>query len=211
MTRRARLLAVVSIIAAGALGVISSTQTWLVATLADAAGDQLAVPGAAAVPVLAPLSLAVLALGLALSIVGTVLRYAFGVLTIAAGALLAAVTAQIAVARPVSAVSSAVTDATGITGADAIDRLVAAVEPTPWPALTLAGWVTLVAAGALTLVTARRWRSLGRRFGSDETAMPTPAEAVPMRAGETSAPLDAVDSWDGLSRGEDPTTGSGPR
>ena len=39
--------------------------------------------GAAALPVLAPLSLAVLALGGALSIVGLVLRYVFGALTVA--------------------------------------------------------------------------------------------------------------------------------
>lgn len=219
MTRRARLLAVVCTIAAAALGVISSTQTWLVATLADAAGDQLAVPGAAAVPVLAPLSLAVLALGLALSIVGTVLRYAFGVLTVAAGALLAVLTGQVAVVQPVSAVASTVTDATGITGPDAVARLVTAVDATPWPSLTLAGWLLLVAAGVLTLATARRWQNLGRRFRTAETAMPAhdravplrEAEAVPPATDEAPAPLDAVDSWDGLSRGEDPTAGSGSR
>ncbi|MFH5905902.1 hypothetical protein ACHM19_15340, partial [Clostridium perfringens] len=43
---------------AGALGVISSTQTWIDVTLADGAQQTLAVPGADAVPVLTPLSLA---------------------------------------------------------------------------------------------------------------------------------------------------------
>ena len=65
MTARARLLCVAAIVLAGAIGVISSTQTWLVVTLAGAE-HELTVPGAAAVPVLAPLSLAVLALGGAL-------------------------------------------------------------------------------------------------------------------------------------------------
>ena len=80
MIRRARLLCVVLVVLCGALGVISSTQTWLTVELQDAAHHVLDVPGASAVPVLAPLSLAVLALGAALSIVGPALRYVFGAL-----------------------------------------------------------------------------------------------------------------------------------
>ncbi len=98
MTARARLLCVAAIVLAGAIGVISSTQTWLVVTLADAE-HELTVAGAAAVPVLAPLSLAVLALGGALSIVGLVLRYIFGVLTVAIALVLGVLTAQIAFAQ----------------------------------------------------------------------------------------------------------------
>src|SRR6478609_1183955 len=100
MTARARLLCVAAIVLAGAIGVISSTQTWLVVTLAGAE-HELTVPGAAAVPVLAPLSLAVLALGGALSIVGLVLRYIFGVLTVAIAGLLGFLSAQIAFTTPV--------------------------------------------------------------------------------------------------------------
>ena len=74
MIRRARLLSVVVTVLCGALGVISSTQTWLTVELQDAAHHILDVPGASAVPVLAPLSLAVLALGAALSIVGVALQ-----------------------------------------------------------------------------------------------------------------------------------------
>ncbi len=211
MIRRARLIAVVATVAAGGLGVISATQTWLVATLVGVAVDALPVPGATAVPVLAPLSLAVLALGLALSIVGIVLRYVFGVLSIAIGVLLVVVTGQVAVGHPVSAVASAVTDATGITGADAVASLVGDVTPTPWPVIALAGWVVLVAAGVLTLITARRWRGAGRRFRTDATASPGQDAGPAPTAGEASGPLDAVDSWDGLSRGDDPTAGAPPR
>jgi hypothetical protein len=63
--RRARLMSVVVTVLCGAIGVISSTQTWLTVELADGAHHTLEVPGASAVPVLAPLSLAVLALGAA--------------------------------------------------------------------------------------------------------------------------------------------------
>jgi hypothetical protein len=196
MIRRARLLVVLSTLFAGAIGVIGSTQTWLSVALADGAADPLLVAGAAAVPLLTPLSLATLALGAAVSITGLVLRYVFGALSIAIGAILGVLSAQIAVAPPVSAVAATVTAATGIGGADAVAGLVASTTATPWPVLTLLVQVILVAAGVFTLVTARRWRgSADRRY---QTA---PAATGP--AG--SRPHDAIDSWDDLSRGDDPT------
>ena len=200
MIRRARLLAVVATLAAGAVGVVSSTQTWLVVTLEGGGRPELVVPGAAAVPVLAPLSLAVLALGAALSIAGPVLRFVFGVLTVAIAAVLGFLSAQVAVATPVTAVASTVTGATGITGAEAVDALVAGVRATPWPALTVAASVVLLAAGVLVLATARRWGRSGRRYESD---------AAPGASAAASRPHDAIDSWDDLSRGTDPTDDPG--
>ena len=197
MIRRARLLAVVAIVLCGALGVISSTQTWLNVVLDDGAGHTLPVPGASAIPVLAPLSLAVLALGGALAIVGLVLRYVFGALTLLIAAYLTWLTAQIAFAQPASAVASTVTEATGITGESGVDALVASIAATPWPAITLVVWVVLLAAGILTLVTASRWKGTGRRYRTDGD--PATATAAGSR------PHDAIDSWDDLSRGDDPT------
>jgi len=194
--RRARLLAVVAAVAAGALGVISSTQTWLWVVLEDG-GSALPVPGASAIAVLAPLSLAVLALGGALSIVGLVLRYVFGALSVAIAVLLAWLTAQVAFVHPTSAVAATVTEATGISGEDAVADLVAQIDPTAWPFVTLVGWVVLLAAGVITLVTAHHWRGSGRRYRTDA--------ATPAAPTATSPPHDAIDSWDDLSRGEDPT------
>src|SRR6478752_912601 len=171
--RRARLLAVVAILAAGALGVLSSTQTWLQVTLQDATGRILEVPGASAVPVLAPLSLAVLALGGALSIVGLVLRYAFGALTVAIAALLGWLTAQVAFLHPPAAVAAVVTDATGITGEAAVADLVARIDATAWPFVTLAGWLVLLVAGIVTLATAHRWRGSGRRYRTNAATPPS--------------------------------------
>lgn len=198
---RARLIAVLAILLAGAVGIISSTQTWLVATLAAGSAQEIPVPGASAVPVLAALSLAVLALGLALSIVGTVLRYVFAVLTVAIGAILAILTGEAAFTRPVSAVAGTVTAQTGIAGADAVSGILGGIAPSPWPFLALAGWVLLIAAGGFTLVTARRWSGTGRRYRTDAAR----------RAAPETGPLDAVDSWDDLSRGADPTSGADPR
>jgi hypothetical protein len=201
MIRRARLLAVLTILAVGALGVISSTQPWLYVILDDGAHDALVVPGAAAVPVLAPLSLAVLALGAALSIVGTVLRYVFGGLTLVIAGILALAVAPVTFAAPVAAITSTVTGATGISGTEAITALVSSISATPWPGITLAASIVLMAAGAFTLVTARSWTRSGRRYEAEATA----EHADPAPA---SRPFDAIDSWDDLSRGSDPTTDS---
>lgn len=202
MIRRARLLSVLTVLAVGALGVISSTQTWLVAVLDDGSGHELTVSGAAAVPVLAPLSLAVLALGGALSIVGTVLRYVFGVLTVAIAVFIGVLCAPIAVALPVSATASTVTAATGIAGLESVDDLVARVIPTPWPTITVALSVILLAAGLFILATARRWNRTGRRYDTDAAA---PESGRDRRAAFRT--VDAIDSWDDLSRGSDPTEG----
>lgn len=193
--RRARSLAVLAMLAAGAIGVIASTQTWIDVTLDDGAQQTLAVPGADALPVLTPLSLAALALGAALSIVGPVLRYVLGVLGVLIAVLVGVGTAQILFATPVSATAATVTDATGISGMDAVASLVTSLSLTPWPALTLVAQVVLAAAAVFTLVTARRWASgASRKYR-------TATEA----GAETGRPHDAIDSWDDLSRGDDPT------
>jgi hypothetical protein len=198
VTARARLLSVLGMVLCGALGVMSSTQTWLHVQLAGSAAHDLVVSGAAALPVLAPLSLAVLALGAALSIVGVVLRYAFGGLALVIGAVQAVLTGHVVFAHPTSAVARTVTDATGITGSSAVADLVQSITATAWPVVTLVVWAVLCAVAVLVLFTARRWGSTGRKYRTD---------AAPRAAG----PLDAVDSWDDLSRGEDPTGEPDPR
>lgn len=196
MIQRARLLSVITLVACGAVAVISSTQTWLSVVLDDGAGHTLDVAGASAVPVLAPLGLAVLALGGALSIVGLVLRYVFGALTVLIAAALGWMSAQVVFGTPTSAVASTVTESTGITGIDAVAELVSSITQTSWPTITFAVSVVLFLAGLFIVATARGWRGSGRRYRAD-TATPV--------GGAGSRPHDAIDSWDDLSRGEDPT------
>ncbi len=196
MNRRARLYAVLAIVLGGAIGIISSTQPWLEVTLTEGAHAVLSVPGASALPLLAPLSLAALALGLALSIVGLILRYAFGVIAVAIGVVSLTATWRIAIDRPLEAIASTVTDTTGLTGSEAVTSLVQSTTVTAWPWAALAGWLLVAAGGVLTLVTARSWQRGGRRYRTAEAA---DTDASPTR------PHDAIDSWDDLSRGADPT------
>ena len=193
MIRRARSVAVLGFLLAGAIGIISSTQTWLTVARADG-GEELLVPGASALPLLAPLSLAVLALGAALSIVGRVLRYVFAVLAAAGAVLLITMTVPLVFAPPTHAVAPTVTEATGLAGDQAMVDIIAGITPTTWPATALVAWVLLVAVSLFTIVTAGRWKSGGRRYRAD-------ADDHARRTG----PLDPIDSWDELSHGTDPT------
>jgi hypothetical protein len=208
--RRARLLAVTATVLCGALGVISSTQTWLTVMLRDGAQQALEVPGASAVPVLAPLSLAVLALGAALSIAGRTLRYVFGALAVVTGGVLAWLTARVVFEHPVSAVAAVVTESTGIAGESSVAKLVASIDATAWPALTLVVWLVLIAAGGFVLATAHSWSRTGRRYRTDDDAPPVARATSRPAGGDGPRPHDAagsraVDDWDDLSRGQDPT------
>jgi Tryptophan-associated transmembrane protein (Trp_oprn_chp) len=106
--------------------------------------------------------------------------------------------AQVVFAHPTSAVAATVTEATGITG-DAVASLVVKIDTTLWPFVTLVASVILLAVGAFTLATAHRWKGSERRYRTD-AATPTA-----ISSSTTSRPHDAIDSWDDLSRGEDPT------
>lgn len=195
MTMRSRLTAVLIIVAGGVLSLIASTQPWFEVLLVSGENDVLSVAGAAALPVLAPLSLAALALGLALTVVGPLLRYLFGALAIALGVVVAVGALQLGWGDAVPAVASTVTEATGLAGTESVRRLIADISATAWPVLTGVGGALIVAGGVLTLLGARRWGSAGRRYQSAGTG----------RADGASRPHDAIDSWDDLSHGDDPT------
>ncbi|MFK4760746.1 Trp biosynthesis-associated membrane protein [Microbacterium sp. ZW T5_45] len=193
LARRGRSIGVSGLLLGGAIGIISSTQTWLTVQRADA-GAEILVPGASALPLLAPLSLAVLALGAALSITGRTLRLVFGVLAAATAVLLGWSTLQLLVGPSVSAVGATVTETTGLAGDEGLADVIAGIVPTPWPWIALVGWVILLAASVVVLITWRGWKTGGRRYQTDAAA----------RAVAT-GPVDAIDSWDELSRGTDPT------
>lgn len=190
LTRRAKSTSLLLILIAGGLGILSSTQTWLVVGRADG-GEALDVAGNAALPVLAPLSLTALATAAALALVGPVLRRLFATIAILAGGLLLVLTARILLQHPLDAIAPALTKATGLAGDVALTSLIDGITTTAWPWVALSGWLLLVSGGLLALVTAGGWRGGGRRY---RTA-PTPHEG----------PVDAVESWDELSRGTDPT------
>lgn len=193
LARRGRGIAVLSFVLAGGIGIISSTQTWLTVIRAGA-GEDILVPGADAMALLAPLSLAALALGAAIALVGRTLRYVFGALGLFFGGVMALGTGEVLFATPPSAAASTITEVTGLAGSTATDAVIGSIHATAWPAIALAGWTILVLGALFVLLTAHRWKTGGRRYRTE-----------PGAHAAHEGPVDAVDSWDDLSRGTDPT------
>lgn len=215
MKRRQRSTAVLATLFAGALALIASTQTWFTVVLDDGSATALAVPGADAVAVLAPLSLAILAAGAALSIAGRILASILAVVAAASGVVLLIVTVPLLFGDTLGAVASTVTEATGLAGRDAVADLVADTSATAWPVLGALGAAVAVLAGVFVLATARRWTGTGRRYRStSETGVDAGrsssahASATDDRHESGGRPVrerDAIDDWDDLSHGQDPT------
>lgn len=197
------------------------------------AGAVIAVTGQVASPAVAALGLAALALGGALAIAGRGIRVVLGVLAALLGGCVLLATG-ITLGDPVAAVGPAVTDATGVAGSAPTAELVAGSTATFWPAVAIVGGVLIVAAGVLALATGLAWPESSRRYGDgrrprfeatgetaasgEASASPSPSEpAAPAApAGPTSdqnaaqrrpreASDRAIDDWDELSRGDDPT------
>ncbi len=214
--RRARFITVLMLLAAGALLLIASTQTWFVVVLRESPDTPLEVSGSAAMPVLAPLALAALAVAAATSIAGRFLSYAAALLAILLGVALTVLLWAPSIGDTSAAIAPTVTEATGIAGTDAVAALVRRVDTTAWPVIALVLSVALLVIGLFAAVTAHTWPQTGRRYrtksrarGSDTAgpgAEPGQFDAASGEASVTSsAPLDAIDSWDDLSHGSDPT------
>lgn len=192
---RTLLLAATALLAA--LVLLAWSQRWFTLSLVASSGDPapLEVGGDVAASALAPLALTVLAIVAALALAGPVLRTVFGVLETLVGACIVAVTV-VTLADPVQASAAAVTDVTGVAGADSVAELVADVDVSAWPVVAIVLGSLIGVTGMLVAVTARRWPLAGRKYSRTRIA-----------SAEGSA-SDPVAEWDALSDGDDPTAPS---
>jgi hypothetical protein len=172
------------------LTLVAWTQVWFGVTLTD--DTHLEIAGEVAAPALSALALASLVLVGALSIAGPVFRIVFGLLEALIGVAVV-FSAVVALQDPVVASASAVSDATGVAGAQSIADLVQTVDPSIWPPVALVVGVLLVVAGLAIVVTGRRWPGSSRKYNA--------TRLEPVKRERTS-----VDDWDALSSGDDPTT-----
>ncbi|MGF3055224.1 Trp biosynthesis-associated membrane protein [Microbacterium sp. YY-01] len=189
-SQRGRSLTASGFVIAGGLSLIAGTQTWLTVARTDSP-ETIDVIGSQALALLVPLSLAALALGAAIALVGIVLRRVFAVVGVAIGAAIAVATLTVIVAQPLSSLAPAMTEVTGLAGDATLEALIATVTVSVWPWIAAIGGLLLAVTGAFAFMTAPSWSSAGRRFESAATAH--------------EGPVDAVDSWDDLSHGTDPT------
>jgi uncharacterized membrane protein (TIGR02234 family) len=227
-SRRERTAAVGLALAAGVLGFLATSRTWVTADLDDVLAGQLhlSLDGAKVAPVVPAVSLVLLAAGAAVLLARRLGRAVAGLVLVVAGATGAA--AAVSAARaPGAAVSAELAQATGRSSG-----LQAVVATTAWPWLAVLAGALGVVAGVLVVLGTRRWAAPSDRFevpagvadpgssGSAQSAGPAqptgPASSAdrPAPAGPAGAadPGDAgrsdpepADVWDALNRGDDLT------
>jgi uncharacterized membrane protein (TIGR02234 family) len=192
--RRLRLYTIFAIGIVALLTLLTTTQTWWTLHLAS---RSLPIAGTVAGPALAALALCAVVLAAALALAGPVFRLILGLLQLLL-AFTIVFTTILSLARPDEPSESAVQTATGIAGANSIDRLITSVTLTPWGfvAVVLGGIAFIL--GIWLLVSFRFWPAASRKY-----------QAV--RFQQTEGPRDAVIDWDALSDGTDPTADPGPR
>lgn len=197
--RWARKSTLVLVIAALALAVFgTTTQTWLTVhldptQLGQAANSQdgLQVQGSKAATTVTALALVALAGGLAASIAGRISRWVITaiILLAAAGIVGAAAVVQ---ADPLAAAQGSIAAATGISGSNV------QVGVTAFPAVAVVAGFLLGLSALAIMPAGRYWKS---RTKYD-------AAAAGNHAGTAAGgrpPADEIESWDRLSRGDDPT------
>ena len=184
--RKSTLVLATTILALAVFG--ATTQTWIEVRLdpTGASNSDLHVQGSKAATAVTALAVVALAGGLAASIAGRIARWIIAVLIVlsAAGIILAAITVLM---DPLGAAQGAIAAATGVSGGQAD------AAATAFP-------VVAIVAGALLALCAVALSLAGRHWTSR-----TKYDAGARSRKNSNEPVDEIDSWDSLSRGEDPT------
>ena len=193
----------------GALAFGTTTRTWLNVTLpaTDVVTPDVAVSGSDAATAVTAFAVVGVAAALAAAIAGRVGRWIIGVIIAVSGIGVAVASYRI-VSDPLQGAAGAIGKAIGVSSAEGT-----AVELTAMPYVATAVGILLALAGVWLVLAGRHWTTT-RRYATADT-VPTEPGATPAgsgasapadRAGETEpGELDEIDSWDRLTRGEDPT------
>lgn len=192
---RSKGVVVLATVVAALVAFGSTTQTWLSVTLPQTAVQtpSVQVPGSDAATAVTAFALVGLAAALAASIAGRTARWIIAVILTVAGAGI--VFSSLAVVTdPAASAAPAIGEALGVTSQEGVS-----VTATAMPWLATAAGLLLVLCAVWLLIAGKGWRS-ARRYenGSEQSGDRN-------RPGKTDTNADGIDSWDSLSRGEDPT------
>jgi uncharacterized membrane protein (TIGR02234 family) len=190
--RKSTLVLLIAVLALAVFG--TTTQTWISVTLdpnqvgqTGAAQEPLEVQGSKAATAVTALALVALAGGLAAAIAGRIARWIITAIIVLASAGIVAAAVSV-LADPLAAAQGSIAAATGVTGSQA------QVAVTALPTLAVVAGC-LLALGALLIIPAGRHWKTRTRYDAPGAAGST----------ATAGPVDEIDSWDRLSRGDDPT------
>lgn len=190
--RSLKLAAVLVLFIGGIVGLVAWSQIWVEFRVTGTSGMHTA-SGNAAAPALNALSIAALALGLAMTIAGRVFRFVLGPLAVLLGVCMAWQT-LLATSDPKRAAASTATNLTGVAGAKVSRDIVTQASITGWAWLGLVAAIIVIAGGIIPLVAGRRWANGGRKY-----------ERPSVRTEQIVDAENPVDTWDALTRGDDPT------
>jgi len=187
-----RSVTVLILLFGGAIALIGSTQTWVTATGFEAAHiSHVQLSGQEASPLITAMSLVTIAAGAALSIARSLGRWIIGIVTVLSA--IATGWASLSVwSNPLTAVAPKVAETTGTTGMEDIAGNID-VSLLPW--LTVLGALLVLIGGIITLIVGSRW-PVGKTKKYERSDQITV---------DHDTQLDEIDTWDELSRGEDPT------
>jgi uncharacterized membrane protein (TIGR02234 family) len=188
---------VVAVLALGGLLLACGSAGWAHGEVSTVLGPQdVSVSGSAAAPGVGAAALVVGAAALAAGIgrrIGAVLA---GIALIGAAVIVGASVIGF-LGDPAAPLEAAAGEISGV------PELTGEPQVTFWPYLTLLLAVAVAAAGLVTLVASRSWQAAGRRF---ERPASTGRRSA---ASEATDERDrAMDDWDALGRGEDPSAGT---
>jgi len=182
-------------VAISAVTLLSWTQQWFVITLDD--GQTVLVGGDIAAQGLSALALAGLALIGALSIAGRVFRVILGILQVFIGVTIA-FSAFLALSDPVAVSATAISALTGVAGPQSVTALVTEISLSVWGWLALIAGILTIGHGLAISFSAHRWPDTSKKYQSItryQASAEKPADAT----------TSAIDDWDALSKGDDPT------
>lgn len=187
-----RSMTVLVLLLGGVVALIGSTQTWVTATGFEAAHiTNVQLSGQEASPVITAMSLVVVAAGAALSITRSIGRWLIGIVAILSSLAIGWTTINVLI-NPLDAAAQEIAETTGTTG---MEDIAANIDVSLLPWLTVLGSLITLLGGIAALVVGSRWPvGKSKKYEINDHKQP-----------DQHGQLDEIDTWDELSRGEDPT------
>ncbi|MDP5225911.1 MULTISPECIES: Trp biosynthesis-associated membrane protein [Arthrobacter] len=196
-SRKATVVLITLLLAAAAFG--TTTQSWINVTLAQSGVrmPDLHVAGSKAATAVTALAVVGVAGSLAITIAGRIARWVIAVAIALAGIGIVAAGLTV-ITDPHAAADGEIARQTGVSNGPA------GVALTALPAVAVVCGALLVLCALWLLAASRHWVSRGKYDGAGSKGAARPAARDASEAADDD-PLDAIDSWDRLSRGEDPS------
>lgn len=198
MGKLTRAASTITTAAIGVLVLLTTLPTWVRGTTPTATGDlPVTAAGTTAAPAAASVGLVIVAAALVLSLAGRAVRIG-ALIAVIIGSVGAAATVVSFLSTPEVVAASAAVEVTSVRAINT------PVSVTPWPYLSLAALAAGALAGVWLITHLGTWQAVGRRYDVAPAGAAVVEAEVPEDP-QTRARRQAMDDWDAITRGEDPT------